>query len=105
MLADSRFAIMIVDRCAQAGLGGQDIVAHSRLWATSGRLSRMRSATALFRSEFKGRGELSDRQVLLGRYLRLLQRFADEFQIAVVVTNQVCKTACLAQHNTEMEPR
>lgn len=52
-------------------------------------LARARSATALFRSEFKGRGELSDRQVLLGRYLRLLQRFADEFQIAVVVTNQV----------------
>ena len=55
----------------------------------------MRSATALFRSEFKGRGELSDRQVLLGRYLRLLQRFADEFQIAVIVTNQVCNAVTL----------
>ena len=47
------------------------------------------SATALFRSEFKGRGELSDRQNALGRFLRLLQRFADEFGVAVVITNQV----------------
>lgn len=34
------------------------------------------SATALYRTEYKGRGELSDRQVNLGRFLRALQRLA-----------------------------
>lgn len=41
------------------------------------------------RSEFNGRGELSVRQIHLGRFLRSLQRIADEFGVAVVVTNQV----------------
>ena len=60
MMADSRFALMIID-----------------------------SATALYRTEFNGRGELSARQIHLGRFLRSLQRLADEFGIAVVITNQV----------------
>jgi DNA repair protein RAD51 len=47
------------------------------------------SATALFRAEFLGRGELAARQNNLGRFLRQLQRLADEFGCAVVVTNQV----------------
>ena len=47
------------------------------------------SATALFRSEFVGRGELAGRQQLLGKFLRHLQRLADEFGCAVIVTNQV----------------
>jgi DNA repair protein RAD51 len=47
------------------------------------------SATALYRSEFEGRAELSARQTHLGRFLRGLQRLADEFGVAVVVTNQV----------------
>ncbi len=62
MMADSRFALMIID-----------------------------SATALYRTEFNGRGELSARQIHLGRFLRSLQRLADEFGIAVVITNQVCQ--------------
>ena len=60
MMAEARFAVIIVD-----------------------------SATALYRSEFQGRGELSVRQVHLGRFLRALQRLADEYGVAVVVTNQV----------------
>eukprot|EP00887_Chlorella_sp_A99_P002608 scaffold6.g2608.t1 len=63
MMADSRFALIVVD-----------------------------SATALFRSEFVGRGELAARQNALGRFLRGLQRLADEFGCAVVVTNQVVAT-------------
>jgi hypothetical protein len=35
------------------------------------------------------RGQLSDRQVQLGRFLRMLQRLADEFGVAVVISNQV----------------
>ena len=47
------------------------------------------SATSLYRSEYEGRAELSARQTHLGRFLRGLQRLADEFGVAVVVTNQV----------------
>lgn len=36
-----------------------------------------------------GRGELAARQNHLGRFLRGLQRLADEFGVAVMVTNQV----------------
>ena len=60
MMTEQRFALLIVD-----------------------------SATALYRTDYNGRGELSARQVHLGRFLRSLQRLADEFGIAVVVTNQV----------------
>lgn len=60
LMHDTRFAVLIVD-----------------------------SATALYRTEFQGRGELSSRQVSLGRFLRGLQKLADEFGVAVVVTNQV----------------
>ena len=35
-----------------------------------------------------GRGELAARQNHLGRFLRGLQRLADEFGVAVLVTNQ-----------------
>lgn len=47
------------------------------------------SATAHFRTDFQGRGELSERQQHLGQFLRQLQRLACEFGIAVVLTNQV----------------
>jgi DNA repair protein RAD51 len=47
------------------------------------------SATALYRSEFEGRGELSARQMHLCKFLRALTRLANEFGVAVVVTNQV----------------
>jgi DNA repair protein RAD51 len=60
MMADTRFALVVVD-----------------------------SATALFRTEFVGRGELAARQNMLGRFMRTLQRLADEFGCAVMVTNQV----------------
>jgi len=60
MMAESRFAVLIVD-----------------------------SATALYRTDYSGRGELSARQMHLARFLRTLQRLADEFGVAVVITNQV----------------
>jgi len=60
MMAESRFALLVVD-----------------------------SSTALYRTDFSGRGELSERQMHLGRFLRSLQRLADEFGVAVVITNQV----------------
>ncbi len=60
MLTESRFGLIVVD-----------------------------SATALYRTDYNGRGELSARQMHLARFLRALQRLADEFGVAVVITNQV----------------
>ncbi|CAL1585292.1 unnamed protein product [Knipowitschia caucasica] len=60
MMAESRYALLIVD-----------------------------SATALYRTDYSGRGELSARQGHLGRFLRMLLRLADEFGVAVVISNQV----------------
>jgi len=60
LMSESRFCLLIVDSC-----------------------------TALYRTDFSGRGELSARQTHLGKFLHTLQRLADEFGIAVVVTNQV----------------
>ena len=47
------------------------------------------SATALYRTDYSGRGELSSRQMHLARFLRMLLRLADEFGVAVMITNQV----------------
>jgi len=47
------------------------------------------SATALYRTDYSGRGELAARQQHMAQFLRLLQRIADEFGVAVLITNQV----------------
>ncbi len=60
LMAENRFALMVID-----------------------------SSTALYRTDFSGRGELSARQMSLAKFLRTLQRIADEFGVAVVITNQV----------------
>ncbi|CAM0949843.1 unnamed protein product [Alopecurus aequalis] len=60
MMVETRFALMIID-----------------------------SATALYRTDFSGRGELSARQMHLAKFLRSLQKLADEFGVAVVISNQV----------------
>lgn len=63
MMTDSRYSLIVVD-----------------------------SATALLRTDYSGRGELAARQMKLAQFLRRLQRMADEFGVAVVVTNQVVAT-------------
>nr|UXY87009.1 DNA repair protein Rad51 [Cryptomonas paramecium] len=60
MMAENRYAMLIVD-----------------------------SATALYRTDYTGRGELAPRQQHMAKFLRRLQRLADEFGIAIVITNQV----------------
>lgn len=60
LMAENRYAILIVD-----------------------------SATALYRTDYTGRGELANRQQHMGQFLRYLQRMADEYGCAVVITNQV----------------
>lgn len=46
------------------------------------------SATALYRTDYSGRGELSERQMQMAQFLRQLTRLAEEFGIAVFITNQ-----------------
>ena len=60
MMSESRYALMVVD-----------------------------SATALFRTDFTGRGELAERQQKLAQFLRQLQQIANQYGVAVVITNQV----------------
>jgi meiotic recombination protein DMC1 len=47
------------------------------------------SLMAPFRVDFSGRGELADRQQNLGKFLVKLQKISEEFNLAVVITNQV----------------
>jgi meiotic recombination protein DMC1 len=47
------------------------------------------SITALFRTDFSGRGELAERQQKLGKMLSTLIKIAEEFNVAVYITNQV----------------
>lgn len=47
------------------------------------------SATALYRTDYSGRGELGARQIHLARFLRSLTNLAETYGIAVVITNQV----------------
>jgi DNA repair protein RAD51 len=60
MMSESRYALLVVD-----------------------------SATALYRTDYTGRGELAERQQKLAQFLRALSRIADQFGVAVVITNQV----------------
>lgn len=47
------------------------------------------SIMALFRVDFSGRGELSERQQVLGKTLSKLIKLAEQFNVAVLLTNQV----------------
>lgn len=47
------------------------------------------SATALYRTDYSGRGELGARQIHLARFLRSLTNLAETYGVAVVITNQV----------------
>jgi len=47
------------------------------------------SLTSQFRSEFIGRGQLSDRQQKLNKHMHILMKLAEMSNVAVLVTNQV----------------
>lgn len=48
---------------------------------------------SLHRAEFSGRGTLAERQQRLGKMLNKLRRYADIYNIAVIITNQVVSYA------------
>lgn len=54
------------------------------------------SCTALYRTDFSGRGELSARQVHLAKFLRTLMRLADEVSVWMCMLWQ---TRTVAQAN------
>ncbi len=47
------------------------------------------SAVAHYRAEFLGRATLSERQQRLNKFMHMLVRLADTYEVAVVVTNQI----------------
>ncbi len=47
------------------------------------------SLMSLFRSDFSGRGQLANRQQKLNKHIHMLQKLADQYNIAIYVTNQV----------------
>jgi len=75
MMSESRYALIVID-----------------------------SATALFRSEYVGRGELSARQQMLGRFMRELLQLCDVFGVAAVITNQVVSTPDAMSFKAQLKP-
>ncbi|MFA4946613.1 MAG: DNA repair and recombination protein RadA [Candidatus Micrarchaeia archaeon] len=53
------------------------------------RLVIVDSLTANFRSDYIGRGTLAERQQKLNKHMHVLLRYADRYNVAVYVTNQV----------------
>lgn len=53
------------------------------------RLLIVDSIMALFRVDFSGRGELSERQQKLAQMLSKLSKISEEFNVAILITNQV----------------
>lgn len=62
----------------------QDIVEEDNI-----KLLIVDTVTSLFRAEFVGRESLAERQQKLGQHLLTLHRIADQYNVAVLVTNQV----------------
>lgn len=56
------------------------------------------SATALYRTDFSGRGELSARQMHLAKFLRSLQKLADEVK-TLILMNYKNDTFCSFHHS------
>lgn len=71
------------------------------------------SATALFRTDYSGRGELAERQMHLGRFLRTLLRLADEvkaisnnlsqfYRQQYAYTHTYFETYCMFKHENNL---
>lgn len=75
---NSDHQILLLDKIAELIKNGEPI-----------KLIIIDSLTAHFRAEYSGRGMLADRQQRLNKYLHQLSKLADQFNLAVYVTNQV----------------
>jgi DNA repair protein RadA len=75
---NSDHQILLIDKIGEMIKNGEPI-----------RILIVDSLTAHFRAEFSGRGQLADRQQKLNRYLHNLMKIAEQFNLAIYVTNQV----------------
>lgn len=75
---NSDHQILLIDKISELIKNGEPI-----------KLVVIDSLTAHFRAEFSGRGQLADRQQKLNKYIHSLMRIAEQFNLAVYVTNQV----------------
>mgnify|MGYP001616433714 FL=1 len=75
---NSDHQILLVDKIGELIKNGEPI-----------KLVVIDSLTAHFRAEFSGRGQLADRQQKLNKYIHNLMRIAEQFNLAIYVTNQV----------------
>ncbi|CAI4217106.1 unnamed protein product [Parascedosporium putredinis] len=92
-------AAKILGEANRFGLSGEEVldnVAYARAYNSDHQLQLLNQAASMI-TDFLGRGELSSRQTHLAKFMRTLQRLADEFGIAVVITNQL--------HGAKMESR
>eukprot|EP00605_Chrysophyceae_sp_TOSAG23-4_P000150 GSChrysophyteH1.ASY1.ANO1.173.1 assembled CDS len=67
----------------------QDTILDNVVCARAHNSEQQLELLTLYRTDYTGRGELSERQMHLAQFLRQLTRLAEEFGIAVVITNQV----------------
>ncbi len=75
---NSDHQILLIDKIGEMVKNGEPI-----------RIVIVDSLTAHFRAEFAGRGMLADRQQKLNRYLHNLMKMAEQYNLAIYVTNQV----------------
>ena len=75
---NSDHQILLIDKVGEMIKNGEPI-----------RIVIVDSLTAHFRAEFSGRGMLADRQQKLNKYLHNLMKIAEQYNLAIYVTNQV----------------
>jgi len=75
---NSDHQILLIDKIGEMIKNGEPI-----------KLVVIDSLTAHFRAEYAGRGTLADRQQKLNKYIHQLIRLAEQYNLAVYVTNQV----------------
>jgi len=75
---NSDHQMLLAEKVAELLKGGENI-----------KLIVIDSLTSHFRAEYIGRGTLAARQQKLNKHLHLLQKMADQYNLAVFITNQV----------------
>ncbi len=75
---NSDHQMLLIDRIAEIIKKGENI-----------KLVIIDSLTSHFRAEFAGRGMLADRQQKLNRHIHQLSRLAEQYNLAIYITNQV----------------
>lgn len=76
-------------KAEKAKKDGIELEEHDFTRDTPVKLVVIDSLTGKFRKEFEGRGELSDRQMKLKSYIKMLENTAESKNIVLLVTNQV----------------